>query len=222
MAIIGPGSQVNETEAPKSMLDGASQYEYVTILNPLSDDFQIMVAQDIPVNVPFEIRKDNSGKTSFITTDESGARLNYGLNLKNPDYQAHRHIHNMAIIPAGQTMNFSGNEAQTALRQLVNELLQREGKRRFLADPFVRREAEMRIVKGRGNIQDLMDMNMQTPQAQAQAAIKKSNEAQNDPFPGLRQTTEPNEQGSQGVGSDNPAQQKRVGRPPKATQPVNN
>lgn len=187
MAVVGPGTILQDEVTPDPLLQGASEYEYVTILNPLTVDFQVQVAQDVPVNVPFEIRKDASGQTSVATTDERMATLNYGLNLKNPDHNARKRIFNSTIIPAGQTMNFKGNDAQVVVRQLVTEIMQRNNKARFLHDPVSRREVEEMVVVSRGSVQDLMDANVVTQQQQINQAIKASNTqpVEEKPFEGL-------------------------------------
>jgi len=146
VAVVGPGATQDLQAAPSPTLDGASEYEYVTILNPLTDDFAVRVAQDVPVNMPFAIGKDYSGKTQPITQNEQDARQVYGLGLKNPDFIGRKHIVNDTVIRAGETINLKGNEAQVAVRQLVNEILQREGKKRLMADPTLRKEVEDRII----------------------------------------------------------------------------
>lgn len=184
--IIGPGSIKQETVAPKSSLDGAGDYEYVTIHNPLSDDFQVQVAQDVPVSMPFEIRN----KTATVQSESDVART-LGFPLKNPDHRAKKYIYNTAIIPAGGTMNFKGGEAQVVVRQLTNEILQQEGKRRLMSDPTLRKEVEDRIVKKRGSVQDLLDERMVTPLQQVNQAINQSNEVQNEEaFAGLNRGQE--------------------------------
>lgn len=187
MAIVGPGSQQQIATDLKPLLEGANEYEYVTVLNPLTDDFAVRVAQDIPVNMPVEIRD----KTSLIQSGNDVVR-NYGLDLKNIDFKGRKHISIDTIIPAGQTRNFRGNEAQVAVRQIVNELMQREGNAKLLSDPTLRRQAEERVIQGRSSIQDIMDGNIQTPRAQIDAAIARSNEVEDEttPFPGLNR--EPN------------------------------
>lgn len=209
--VVGPGAQVNQPTDIKPLLEGASEYEYITILNPLSDDFQVRVAQDVPVNMPVELRS----KTQMTQSAQDVIRT-YGVDLKNPDHKAVRYIHNEAIIPAGKTMNFRGNEAQVVVKQLVNELLQREGKSRMLADPFTRQEAEQRIIRNRGSIQELMDDGFKSQNEQLSDAISQSNEVKDEPFPELKASGETT-QGSPSPGADNPAPQKRSpGRPPKA------
>lgn len=218
MAIVGPGTQSQVTEDPQSLLAGASEYEYITLLNPLTDDFAIMVAQDIPVNMPFSISKDTSGRTAQTTFTERDVAQTYGLSLKNPDFIGRKHISNSVIVLAGQTINLKGNEAQVALRQIVNELMQREGNTRLMSDPTLRREAEQRVIQKRGSIQDLMDTSLQSPQSQMNEAIRRSNEVQNDQsFPGLSQSaTETAPTGSGDSGTESQPQERRSpGRPKK-------
>lgn len=211
MSIVGPGAVQEQTEDVRPLLEGASEYEYVTILNPLSDDFAIRVAQDIPINMPVDIRH----KTGLVQSGNDVVR-SYGLDLKNPDFQGRKHIVNDTIIKAGQTINLKGSEAQVAVRQLTHEILQREGNKRLLADPNLRLAVEQRIIIGRGSIQDLMDSNLRSTTSQIDAAINKSNEVQDEPaFPGLSesQTTERIED----TGANDPTPQRRSpGRPKKA------
>lgn len=209
MAIVGPGAIEDDVIAPSPTLEGASEFEYITILNPLNDDFAIMVAQSKPVNTPFQVR----AKTQNVQ-DESDLRREYGLNLKNPDHKATAHIINKTVIRAGRTINLKGDEAQVAVRQLVNEIMQREGNRLFIADPVKRKEVEDRIIISRGSIQDLMDSNMQTPQQQANEAITRSNEVKDEQgFPAIAN----NQAGerSDTDGDEAPARAKRAGRPRK-------
>lgn len=216
MAVVGPGAVTQEDTDVKPALEGASEYEYVTILNPLTDDFAIKVAQDIPVNMPFNIGKDTSGKVNQITNNERDAAQVYGLNLKNPDFQTRKHIENSVIIRAGETINLKGNEAQVAVRQLVNEIAQRENKSRLLSDPTVRKEIESRIIKRRGSVQELMDNSLQTSRDQATHAINQSNEAQNEEeFPGFSQENPSPGTGTSYTPGDGEGKPKRVGRPRK-------
>lgn len=201
MAVVGPGAQPEHNDDIHPLLEGASEFEYVTILNPLTDDFAIRVAQDIPVNMPFNIAKDKSGKMSQMTNTDADARQIYGLNLKNPDFQGRRHITNSTIIPAGQTINLKGNEAQTAVKQLVAEILQREGKSRMVADPTLRNEVEQRIIIRRGSVQELMDMNLQSVRGQIDQAVKQSNEhIDEQAFPTISEPAV----GNDASGSENP------------------
>jgi len=218
MAVVGPGAAPQKTEDPLPLLDRASGLEYVVLLNPLSDDFAVRVAQDIPVNAPFNIGKDTSGKVSQLTHTEQDARQVYGLDLKNSDFKGRKHIQIDTVIEAGKTKVFKGNEAQTAIRQLVNEILQREGKKRLMADPNLRNEVEARIIQGRGPIQELMDQSLRTPVSQIDEAISRRNEVDNEPSSGFPGSGEENsgptaEDIDLAEGGGN--QRKPVGRPKK-------
>lgn len=178
MAIIGPGAIQNDQIAPQPTLDGASEYEYVTILNPLTDDFAIQVAQTKPVDMPMTIAKDT--RTAGITTSDRDVAQVYGFQLKNPDFSSRKHILNQTVIKSGKTINLRGDDAQVAVRQLVNEMIQREGKTVHMADPVLRREYEGRIIISRGSVEDLMDNKMQSTQTVINETINKSNEVQDE------------------------------------------
>lgn len=184
MATVGPGATQDLYTDVKPLLEGANEFEYITIRNILSDDFAIRVAQDIPINSPFNIGKDPTGRTAQTTMTERDAAQTYGLTLKNPDFVGKQHIFNDTVIKAGETVNLKGNEAQVAVRQIVNEAIQRSPKRRLMADPTLRKEFEEQIIVGRGSIQELMDNQFKTQSSQIDEALRKSNEATDDPEPG--------------------------------------
>lgn len=210
MALVGPGTQQQVAEDVKPLLEGATEYEYITILNPLTDDFAVRVAQDIPINLPLNIRS----KTGLIQSENDVIR-SYGLDLKNPDFKGRKHVFSDVVIRAGHTINLKGNEAQVAVRQLVNEILQREGSSRLMADPNLRLGVEQRIVQGRGSVQELMDRSLQSTQSQVNEAISRSNEVE-DEFPELKQPTSGNAQRRSEMGTDSSNAQKRSpGRPKK-------
>lgn len=172
-APAGPGAQEDVQIAPKPLLEGASEYEYVTILNPLSVDFYAKVAVTRPANVPFEVGKDMSG--GQVTLNESDVMRNYGLNLKNKDHMARVNVINRVHIPAGKTLNLLGNEAQVVCRQLVTEIMQREGKRLMLADPHQRNLVEQRIVLSRRSVNDILGDGPMAVQEQLSGAVEKLN-----------------------------------------------
>lgn len=211
MGVVGPGAQQAIATDIKPMLDGASELEVITVFNPLTDDFAVRVAQDVPVNMQYTA-KTQDGQI----VNESQLNMVYGAPLRNRDFQAKKHITMDTVIRAGETHNFRGNEAQVAVRQIVNELMQREGNGKLLSDPTLRSQAEARVVKGRRSIQDIMDSNIQTPRAQVDAAIAKSNEVVDDPRLGRDTSTEVRETGEDS-GADSVQQERRgPGRPKRA------
>lgn len=181
--IAGPGSVEELGIAPTPLLAGATEYEVVTVLNPLPVDFIGVVGQSKPVNMPFQVRKD--GVTQTISNDEQAVRANYGLNLKNPDHQARLPIANKVNIPAGETRNLLGNEAQVIVRQLVTEILQRQGKRLMLADPFQRHEVEKQVVRSRRGVEEVLGT-PQTVQSQLREGVEKLNAPDEREFPSLQ------------------------------------
>lgn len=212
MTVVGPGAQRDIPTDVRPLLEGASEFEFITVLNPLTDDFAVRVGQDVAANMPFNIGQDISGKTAQTTLTERDAAQTYGLSLKNPDFVGKKHITIDTVILSGQTKRFKGNEAQVAVRQLVNEIMQREGNIKPMSDPEARREVEDRIIVSRGSIQDLMDAQMQTPRSQADEAIRKSNEVQDaQPFSGLNRESGTEVGTTSEVGGTDIVQQERRG-----------
>lgn len=211
--VVGPGAIKVEETAPKPTLDGFSEYQYVEILNPLSDDFMVQVAQDVPVNVPFEVR----AKTALHQTETDITRT-LGFGLKNDDHQARKQIFNNTIIPSGKSKVFKGNEAQVVIRQLVNEILQRRGNKSklLMSNPTLRAEVEAEIIVRYGNVQELLDTNFQTERSQVDQALTKANEVGNE-FPGLENPGKATEGTDTVPGNDTAKSDKKDGSAKKAS-----
>lgn len=170
-APAGPGAIDQGGIAPDPLLMGATELEAVTILNPLTVDFIGLVGQSKPIDRPFELRAGTG-----VTRDDRDLRMNYGLNLKNPDHTARMAITNKVTIRAGQTLTMLGNEAQVIVHQLVNEIMQREGRSLMLADPFQRRQVEETIVRARRSVEEVISRPLQSVQSQIQDGMSKINE----------------------------------------------
>lgn len=189
-APAGPGAIENNDIAPEPMLLGASEYEYVTLLNPLSVDFVGVVGVTRPINVPFQVRKD--GITQTVTNSESDIIRNYGLDLKNKDHLGKANITNRVTIPSGKTINLLGNEAQVVCTQLVNEIMQREGNSLMLADAYQRSLVEARVIISRRGMNELLDRSPTSVQEQLRGAVDSLNQQEVIPsvepeFPSLTQ-----------------------------------
>jgi hypothetical protein len=188
MALVGPGVKTQHDINPDPLLQGSNEMEFVTIHNPLTDDFQVKVAQEVPVNMPSVVHNPTK-----MTQQPQDVVRTYGIDIQNPDFKSKKWIYNETIIPAGETRRFRGDMAQVALRQLVNEVMQREGNKRFMADPSARRLVEDRLVKGRGSVQDMMDGGLRSHKEMIDEAIDKSNEVKDETaFPGLKEDRNPN------------------------------
>jgi hypothetical protein len=205
----GPGSVEDQGIAPKPLLEGATAYEVVTVFNPLSVDFYGMVGQDKPVNLPFEIRRDSV--TNPISTTEADVKRNYGLDLKNRDHNARLPITNKVLIRSGSTLNLFGNEAQVVVRQLVNEIMQREGKKLLLADPYQRSLVENRVVRSRRSTTEAIG-GVDSVTDQMRAGVDKLNEQENEAFPELR-AAEPTAGFAEGSGNGGDAVKRSPSRP---------
>lgn len=181
----GPGAVAETGVAPLPLLDGATDYEVVEIHNPLSVAFTGVVGISRPVNVPFEIRSD--GVTTTTSRTEGDVMRNYSLPLKNADYPAQGHIQQRINIPSGTTVRVQGAQAQVILRQLVNEIMSREGNQLLMADAFARNQVEQRIVLRRSSIQDYMDVPKDISTQMSDAVIKLNEAPHEEAFAGLRQ-----------------------------------
>lgn len=174
MAIIGPGAIEENLVRPDPKLEGATQFEVIKLHNPLSDDFAVQVAQSLPVSLQYSVN-NSEGKTPL---SESEISRTYGVNLRGPDQDrvSKKHVLNKTVIKAGQSLNFRGDVAQVAVRQLVNEIMQQRGLTKFMADPVQRSLVEEEIILARGSMEDLMNNNLQSVESQIEVALEKSNE----------------------------------------------
>lgn len=190
----GPGAVVDSGIEPEALLDKVTEEYYVTVFNPLSVDFYGAVGMSRPTDVPFQIHKD--GVNPVISNNENDVRNNYGVGLKNQYHPAKAQLVNKVVVPSGKTVNLPGNEAQVVVRQLVNEIMQREGNKIKIADKFERSKVEKRVVKGVHNIREMQNVNIESVQSQLYSAVDKLNhqESQNEhevAFPSLKQNSKP-------------------------------
>lgn len=185
VAAAGPGAIPDQPKALKSLLHGATETEYFTILNPMSVDFVGIAASTIPANTPFKIYTD--AHSSVVSEADVAGR--YGFAARHPEHPDVRHVQNRVLIPAGKTINIMGNTAQVVVKQLVDYMMQKAGKHLLMADPNARRAEEERIVMDRGFTQDLLHGRHMGRSEVYQRAIDKSNEETDETeFPGVDRT----------------------------------
>lgn len=178
--IAGPGADPDRGTAPRPLLEGASEYEYVDLMNPLSVEFIGMFGVSRPTTAPISITPVQG---RGVTQNEADLRQGYGLDLRNPDHQGRANIVNRISIKSGATVRLLGNEAQVVVRQLVNEIMAREDHKLLLSDAHARREVEQRVIITRGNVADYLGQAPKTVSEQLQA-VKEANHDE-DQFPGL-------------------------------------
>lgn len=214
---VGPGTLTAQPEAQPSLLDGVTEYEWVDLFNPLSVTFVAQVASSRPTNAPVKVYQ-TPGLDSGIRT-EGDLAMAYGLTgFKNKEHVANIHIPHTIELASGRVRRLPGNEAQVVLRQLVGYLLQVEGKGLKLADPYERRLAEERVIRGRGSMSELMEAAPLSVNDQIYAAVDKSNALQEN----LSHVPEPEtafpDLAAAGTGGLDPAGQPNSGNPdsPKA------
>lgn len=211
---VGPGSVTDEQVDIKPTLEGATDYEYVEIVNPLSVPFMGKYAVERPVNVQFKIQQDPLGRAISKTADD--VSRNYGLgDLKNPDHPSKARIQNDVVIKPGQTIRLGGAAAQVIVKQLVDAIIALEDNKIKLADPGTRQRVEQRIILRRGSMNEFM----QAPQSIPEQLDNALKESQNEEFPGLKQDS--TEESEKVPAVNEPSERRKPGRPPKpATNPA--
>ena len=147
---VGPGLLETDLVAPRPMLEGFSGSNYADLYNPLPMDFVAIFASSKPVNAPAVIKASGQG---VQTKNESSLEQNYGLGgFRNENYNSKIHVKHQAVIKAGETKRFFGDNAQVIVRQLVNEIIQRRGNSIKLGDLFHRNIIEKEVIKQRGEV----------------------------------------------------------------------
>lgn len=178
MTVVGPGAVVQNEISPDAALKGVGAEKIVTVLNPLSDDFAVQVGVSRPVEVPIQVSDPaTKGQTKLSELDVSRT---YGVGLRNSDHQSNKHFTNQVIIKSGKTMRFTGDVAQVAVRQITNEVLQREGDSKLIADPIKRKAVEDKIIISIQSQEEFMNEPIQTVNDQVAAALKQANEVQHE------------------------------------------
>lgn len=194
---VGPGSVEELGIDPKPRLEGIGDYNYVELLNPLSVTFIAQVALTTDVSVAMPIGENNP-EGAGLTRSENDIRQVYGFDLRaQAQKSGKKHILNRISIESGKTVKLLGGEAKVALNQLVNVVMQREGKGALLANAHERRSVEDRIVQRVGNLQEVMGNAPLSVQEQLKTALETINDqpqrliqgADNgsEEFPGLNQ-----------------------------------
>lgn len=167
---VGVGAVEEAQVNPGASLDGASEYEYVTLTNPLPFLFKGKVAQSRPVSAP--IRIVNGGERGI---DENSLKA-AGLDLRNQDHPSNAHVTNTVDIPSGASINLRGDEAQVVIKQLVNEVLHYRGQTLKIGAPTYRKAIEDEIITGRKSIDDLLGGPVATQNDLVDQALAQKNE----------------------------------------------
>lgn len=171
---VGPGAMSESGVRPDPVLQGATEYEYVVLMNPLPYDFVGQVAVTKTVSASMRVGQPREG--GGLTNNQDDVTRNYGLDLRNPDVVGRVHITNKIPIPAGKTIRMFGSEAQVIMRQLVDVVMSHEGKMLAKGDPFARHEVETRLLISRGSVMDMMSERPVTVEDQMREALKREEE----------------------------------------------
>lgn len=150
---VGPGAAPEpQITSWTPALEGATRDEIITILNPLTVDFEGRVG--VTQNAMMPVRINNP--QGFPTNSESALAAKGISGFRNPDLKGGRvHIANKVTIPAGQTVRQPGDVAQVLVKQLVTAILSIRGEKMKIADAEARRKVEDEIIIHRQAMSDL-------------------------------------------------------------------
>jgi hypothetical protein len=187
---VGPGTLKQEDNAPRPMLEGMDEYYFADIHNPLSDDFVVQFASTMPTRSPVTIVPSRQGEKPWA---EDELKNRAGVDLRNPHnpIQGRQHLISTRMIKSGETVRLLGLEAQKACKQIVDEIMQRDGQALMLGNLFARHAVEQQVVKNTGNVRDEYSRPTNEPFPAANPVIEKTaNE-----FPEVTQNPEPVKRG---------------------------
>lgn len=123
------------TQDIKATLDGIGADYVVEVYNPLHLPFRAKFARSVVQ--PPRLHPDQA--------EHLRKMANLGVPVSKETPQAHQSTY--LILQPGGTLKLPGDVAQVVVRQLVNEILQRTGKKKGLADAFARQQVEQDIIQ---------------------------------------------------------------------------
>jgi hypothetical protein len=129
----------------KSILDSVSEHDVVTVFNPLSDAFIGKVARSVVSSAARQSVQTGNGEADAFVQG-----LNRGIS--NGGHLSMAHVQQQVVLKPGQSVRMPGDIARVIVRQLVKEMMQREGAKRQMADPATFMEYEQRVVLNHENM----------------------------------------------------------------------
>lgn len=166
--IIGASLEENIADI-KPVLDGFGPDKIVEVLNPLSQDFRVKFSRSV--------------SSTPMPTDHERRMAELGVPVQHTG-SPQAHVGQFVVLPSGKTMKLPGDIAQVAVRQLVNEILQRRGKRSSLADAKSRQDVETEVIYNHTTL-------IQTVNETPEESLNRTLNELNDPAPAVEENNEP-------------------------------
>src|SRR5688572_3901001 len=102
----------------KSILEGITEHDVVTVHNPLSDAFEVTIARTVTVpNRPQAMATGNAAADAFVNGLQNS--------IASGGHLPQAHVQQKIKFEAGQTLRLPGDVARVAVRQIVKEMMQR-------------------------------------------------------------------------------------------------
>lgn len=159
--VAGVVDDTTIVEQISSILDDIGEMDEVTVFNPLTITFQGKFSRTIPADSP--LNKENRRVSEL-----SGIDLRKGEGAGGV-----AHVASYVKIPAGQSLKMHGYAAKVVARQLVTDIIQRQGRKGQIADPKVRREVEEMVILGTKNTDSGI---LENPRDSFEREMKKLND----------------------------------------------
>jgi len=155
----------------KSILEGITEHDVVTVHNPLSDKFVGKVARSVVTRRPGNPQQHtgNSTADAFLNGIQSG--------IVQGGHQSMAHVQQTIEFKAGQTLRLPGDVARVVVRQIVKEMMQRSKQKKLMADPHAFMECERRVVLNHESM--LSNLSVETVEERLQRQLNEMNPTHN-------------------------------------------
>ena len=204
----------------KSILEGISEHDVVTVQNPFNERFPAYVARSVVV----KSNPQGSQPTGNATADSFMQGIQRGIQAGG--HTSRQHVQQTIWFEPNQIMRLPGDVAKVIVNQMVREYLQRQSRKVktdrklktnaiLIADHVTYMETEKLIVKNSESM--LHNISAETAEQRLQRQLDELNQT---PESGSTEVIDeqpfPTENGGGATGSEEAAAIPRRGRPPKA------
>lgn len=151
----------------KTILEGITEHDVVTVHNPLSTPFDAKVARSVvaPRHNINNQPTGNGAADAFMQGLQGG--------IARGGHQSISHVQQTITLKPGQTLRLPGDVALVVVRQLVKEMMQRQKAKKLMADPHMFMEYERKVVLNHESM--LSNLNIETAQERLNRQLEELN-----------------------------------------------
>lgn len=168
-------------EERKSILEGITEHDVVTVKSPFDDPFDVKLARSVTGNRPVA----SASPTGNPTADSFMGQLNNGIVKGGHDYKVH--VQQTITFQPGQVLRLPGDVARVAVNQMVREYMQRVARKQkattkaknvamLMADSTAYMDAEKLIVQHSESL--LSSLSVETAEQRLQRQLDELNPQQ--------------------------------------------